>query len=495
MQQVVARLSTDSMFPRVVWLAGLAVVLLGVLLLSTRLLDPSSFLPSDASSFRLPAVAAVVSPFRRWPAAATAAATAAAAAAPPPYATATAAAVSAIQSHSPTLSPLAPSRSSHHHHHEAVGAKSKPQQGPEGKQRKGPADDTDDATPPPRSADQASSFPSSSAAAAAAAADNDIAGAATRHPASSTPVAGRLLFVSVHGFGSQVLGVAKAIAVANWYNRSLVVPPLLSSQLMDPHTAFFSMTGVTGPVSSARMRIRFDLERVVQYERYYQFVRIWPNATSYPMMMLSDFIRQYGPEHECWDGLTVKPEQPPYINTNATVLCVGRAHSLKLGRMDRKPIPIHKWLKFDGTLVREAQHWLTAQHSLNRSSFTCVHFRAGDFQQYLGARYVSLSGLMRVMQAKNHSLSNNTLVITDSKEADDMAKMQRMGWTQFDASSLSVPKELPILRKMKLQVLEQLLCQQAHIFVGCEASSFSQLITTMMQCEYDDEHCFNYCYR
>ena len=309
-------------------------------------------------------------------------------------------------------------------------------------------------------------------------------------PITASPPDGIMLFVPVSGFGNQVLSFAKAIALANFYNRSLVVAPLLSSHLMDRRTAFFTLSAR----DATTMAVQLNLERVRRYEKYFQFAHIRANTTLRPTIMLSDFIRQYGADHDCWDGYNPTPETPPYLNTNATVLCVGRAYSLKLPKMSNQhSTPIHQWLLFDQALVQDTQHWLASQRGLNVSSYACVHYRAGDFQQYLKERYVDLAGLVSVMDSIGHPLTSNTVIITNTQAADERALLHRLGWSNLNLSSVPVPVELPILREMKQIFMEQYICQQAPVFVGCRYSSFSGLIGTMRHCGYDNEHCFNYC--
>ena len=313
-------------------------------------------------------------------------------------------------------------------------------------------------------------------------------------PSIGSPADGYLLSLPVSGFGNQVLGYAKAITVANFYNRSLVVAPLLSSHLMDPHrTAFYNIRG--GASEEGLMTVRFNLTRVLQYEKYYRFAYIEPSAGVRPLVMLSDFIRRYGAEHVCWDGFPTA-DTPPFLNTNATVLCVGRAYRLKLPKMRNQHFtPIHQWLVFDQALVHDAQRWLSSQRGLNASSYACVHYRAGDFQRYLKERYVDLSGLIGVMDAAGRPLTNNTVVVTNTNEGNELEMLRMLGWRSVNASALRVPVELPILREMKRLFMEQLICQQAPVFVGCRYSTFSGIITTMRHCSYDNEHCFNYCWK
>ena len=140
----------------------------------------------------------------------------------------------------------------------------------------------------------------------------------------------------------------------------------------------------------------------------------------------------------------------PTATPTATVLCVGRAYGLKLPKMRNQHFtPIHQWLVFDQALVHDAQHWLSSQRGLNTSSYACVHYRAGDFQQYLKERYVDLSGLIGVMGAVGHPLTSNTVIITNTQAADERALLHRLGWSNLNLSSVPVPVELPILREMK----------------------------------------------
>ncbi len=318
-------------------------------------------------------------------------------------------------------------------------------------------------------------------------------------PSSPGPADGYLLFLPVSGFGNQVLGIAKAIALANYYNRSLVVAPLLSSHLMDPHrTAYYNMYGIAGGDGS-RLSARFNLTRVVSYETYYQFAHISRHATLRPMVMLSDFIRRHGLVHECWDGPNPVPDLAPYVNTADTVLCVGRAYSLKLPHMEHQvSTPIHQWLRFDAALVRDVTDWLTAQPALDLSSFACVHYRAGDFQGYLRDKYVNLTGLVEYMASTGHPLNDNTVIITNTESSEERALLRQLGWASVSLDDISLPPQhgwLPIYREVKLIFMEQFICQQAHVFVGCRYSSFSGLINTMRHCGWGNHNCHNYCYR
>ena len=300
-----------------------------------------------------------------------------------------------------------------------------------------------------------------------------------------------LVFIPAAGFGNQVQSLDTAITVANLYNRTLVIPPILSSHAMSHQVMWYDVTAR----SVEKQFLRFNLSRTLQLESDYRFFILKPGFVKQGTVLLSDLILTHGATLDCWNwggdwGGMARMDSTPFFDTDCPVTCIGFPFALQTPIPN---IPANLWFAFNYTIIQAAQQWI-ARSGLKANSYNCVHYRAGDFQGMVGSLFVNLTGVFRYIDQKiPHFNDNNTLILTNSELASELDAITNRGWVLVDESAYSRVGDDSPLRAMRRIYVEQYICQTSNVFIGCGGSSFTRYIALFRNCSYDNIRCYDYC--
>ena len=300
-----------------------------------------------------------------------------------------------------------------------------------------------------------------------------------------------LVFFTYSGFGNQVIMFRLAICIANALNRVLVVPPLLSSHVMSRADQWFNELN-NSHTSGSIYRVRFDASLVDQYEKTAQFFRVNTSVlTTHTVVHLSSLLASHGSDFDCWNGNHSTVGEPPFVDSDNAVLCIGSPFRLRLPPTIA-PMSNGDWLLFDDAVAASSMRWLAEQRMLN-TPFTCVHYRSGDFRRYLGPRFVNLSQVVRFMHEAQLESSAATLVLTIADSAEEVALLNELGWKRMNMAQSDKESNDRVRTGMQQIAMEQFLCTRSSVFVGCSLSTFAMLIRSLRRCASSTAGCCNYC--
>ena len=302
------------------------------------------------------------------------------------------------------------------------------------------------------------------------------------------------------GYANQVHGFVKAMAVANAFHRTLVVPPLLSSHLVGQHS-WFDKRGESNATASTppTLRIRVRLQKLLQYEQLSRYARVNASVLATGEYVLaSELVQWRGPEMDCWrwPNKTQVYGVGEYTDTNATVLCIGITHGMPPIDATQQPhlrfdARLHDWLLLDDEVVRDSRLWLLAA-AIDPAAYVCVHHRGGDFQQWMGSSYLTVKELVQYVNA-TIGIQHNTMLITDTEDVAERAQLGRLPWCELSPEHVYTLEPIDKLRDVKKLHMDMHLCAQAATFVGCERSSMSRLIRAMRDCAPHSPGCLDSC--
>ena len=305
-----------------------------------------------------------------------------------------------------------------------------------------------------------------------------------------------LLFMPAAGYANQLYGFVKAMTVANAFNRTLVVPPLLSSHIINQH-GWFDKRKET----NSTLRIRVRLQTLLHHEELARYTRI--NASvlaTREYVLLSDLVQWQGraKQYDCWKwpGKRQYYGAGNYSDTNATVLCIGVTHGMPPINRTEQPLlrfdaPVRDWLILDDEIVSDSRQWLQYA-KVDTAAYSCVHYRAGDFKQFAGRNYVNLSGLVQRVNA-TLGIQRHTVLITNTEDADERKQLRRLPWRELSPEHVYTLEPVDKLRDVKKLHMDIHMCALARSFIGCERSSMSRIIREMRGCAYNSSECSDYC--
>ena len=307
--------------------------------------------------------------------------------------------------------------------------------------------------------------------------------------------AGRyLFFIPAAGYSNQVHGFIKAMTVANAFNRTLVVPPLLSNHIVGQHSWFDKRSE-----NNATLRIHVKQHKLWYYEQLSRYTSV--NASvlaTRDWVLASDLIKWRGANMDCWawPSKTQVYGVGDYVDTNATVLCIGITHGMPPILQHDQPqlhfdTRMRDWLLLDDEIVRDSRLWLHYA-AVDAANYSCLHFRGGDFKQFAGRNYVNVSGLARFVN-QSVGIQRHTVLITNTDDAEDRAELSRLPWRELTLDSVHTLEPVDRLRDIKKLHMDMHICAQASTFVGCERSSMSRLIRTARDCAAHTPGCLDYC--